>query len=183
MPAPYHRTDHWSLIPTRPIVPAKLLEGYMHRIVCLIATLTVMGLQPAPSRAQANLPPHSWLFGAWTGGLFPPPSTLGAQECLAMPVVIFTRDIVMRAVITDQLYAQRLVETARITAEGVEFRFAQSPAAMTGPFSLSSGAASDDIGFGCASPDILRVQRHTENEIGFPGCNDFPYPLVRCPAR
>jgi hypothetical protein len=39
------------------------------------------------------------------------------------------------------------------------------------------------VGFGCISPDVLRVQRRTENEITFPDCKDFPYPLVRCPAR
>ncbi len=155
----------------------------MRRIACLIATLALAALSTVPARAQGNLPPHSWLFGAWTGGIFPPPSTLSAQECLAMPVVIFTRDIVMRAVITDQVYAQRLVETARITAEGVEFRLTPSPAVAPGPFNLSPGGSIGEVGFGCISPDILRVQRHTENEISFPGCNDFPYPLVRCPGR
>jgi hypothetical protein len=97
--------------------------------------------------------------------------------------VIFTRDIVMRAVITDQIYTQRLVETARVTAEGVEFRLTRPPAVASGPFSLSPGGGINDVGFGCISPDILRVQRHTENEISFPGCTDFPYPLVRCPGR
>jgi hypothetical protein len=150
----------------------------------LIVTLTLAALPAAPARAQTNSPPHSWLFGAWTGGLFPPPSALSAQECFAMPVVIFTRDVVMRAVITDQLYAQRLIETVRITPEGAEFRFtAAPPAAPVGPFGLSTGASSNTPGFGCVSPDILRVQRRTENEISFPRCNDFPYPLVRCPAR
>lgn len=156
----------------------------MRRIVCLFVTLALAVLSTVPARAQGNLPPHSWLFGAWTGGIFPPPSTLSAQECLAMPVVIFTRDIVMRAVITDQLYTQRVVETARVTAEGVEFRLARpAAAASAGPFSLSPGSGINEVGFGCISPDILRVQRRTENEISFPGCTDFPYPLVRCPAR
>ncbi len=156
----------------------------MRRIACLIVTLALATLHTVPVRAQSNLPPHSWLFGAWTGGLFPPPSTLSAQECLALPVVIFTRDIVMRAVITDQLYAQRLVETARVTADGVEFRFAQPVAASpAGPFSLGPSGGTNDVGFGCPSPDVLHVQRRGENEISFPGCNDFPYPLVRCSAR
>jgi len=151
----------------------------MRRIAWLIATLA---LAP-PAFAQNNLPPHSWLFGTWTGGLFPPPSTLGAQECLAMPVVIFTRDLVMRAVITDQFYHQRLIETARVSPEGVEFRFARTaPQTTAGPFGLSP-TGNTDIGFGCISADILRVQRRTENEISFPGCSDFAYPLVRCPAR
>ena len=155
----------------------------MCRIAWLTATLVLAALHVVPARAQ-GLPPHAWLFGAWTGGIFPPPSSITAQECLAMPVVIFTRDIVMRAVVTDQFYAQRLVETARATAEGVEFRFTPGPAmAPETPFHPSSDSRTGVVGFGCISPDVLRVQRRTENEISFPGCNDFPYPLVRCPAR
>ena len=87
----------------------------MRRIAWLIATLVLAALSAAPARAQGNLPPHAWLFGAWIGGLYPPPSSVGAQECLALPVVIFTRDSVMRIVITDQLYTQR---TARHAAAG-----------------------------------------------------------------
>ena len=156
----------------------------MRRIACLIVLIALAWAHSVPARAQGNLPPHAWLFGSWTGGLFPPPSAIGAQECLSMPVVIFTRDIVMRAVITDETYTQRLVETARVTAEGVEFRFTSAaPPAAQGPFGLSSGAGPAAAGFGCSSPDVLRVQRRTENEISFPGCSDFPYPLVRCPAR
>lgn len=157
----------------------------MRRIacLCLIVPLALTLLHSVPARAQSNLPPHAWLFGAWTGGLFPPPSTLSAQECLAMPVVMFTRDLVMRAVITDQFYAERLVETARVTPEGVEFRFTPAPATTSGPFSLSPGGSPSAVGFGCISPDILRIQRRSENEISFPGCTDFPYPLVRCSAR
>jgi len=156
---------------------------------CIACLLAILGLA-TPVRAQtqiqtqSNLPPHAWLFGAWTGGLFPAPSVVSAQECLAMPVVVFTRDIVLRAVVTDQFYAQHLVETARVTAEGAEFRFTPAPAtAPTTPFNPTPQGGSGDAGFGCISPDILRVQRHTENEITFPDCKDFPYPLVRCPAR
>ena len=156
----------------------------MRRIAWLIVTLALTALNTSPARAQANQPPHAWLFGAWTGGLFPPPSQISAQECLAMPVVIFTRDIVMRAVITDQLYAQRLVETARVTPDGMEFHFSRPPAiASAGPFNLSPGGGVNEVGFGCASPDVLHVRRRSENEISFPGCTDFPYPLVRCSAR
>ena len=154
----------------------------MRRIACVLAILALTS--SAQAQMQSNVPPQSWLFGTWTGGLFPAPSVLSAQECLAMPVMIFTRDIVMRAVITDQFYAQRLVETARVTADGVEFRFNPAPVtAPTSPFNPSSAASAGEIGFGCFSPDILRVQRRTENEITFPDCKDFPYPLVRCPAR
>lgn len=153
----------------------------MRRIACLIAAFVLAA--PLPLRAQNNLPPHAWLFGTWIGGLYPPPSSVSAQECLAQPVVIFTKDLVMRAVITDTLYTQRLVETARADAQGVEFRFARSvPESAPGPFGLASGA-STDVGFGCAGPDVLRVQRISDNQITFPGCADFPYPLVRCPAR
>jgi hypothetical protein len=153
----------------------------MRRIASLIVTFAL--LMPLPVRAQSNLPPHSWLFGAWIGGLYPPPSSVGAQECLAQPVVIFTRDIVMRAVIADTNYVQRLVETARITGDGVEFRFAPPvQEASSGPFGLTPNTTPDQ-GFGCTSPDILRVLRRSDNEISFPGCNDFPYPLVRCPGR
>jgi hypothetical protein len=157
----------------------------MRRIVHLIATVTlaVLVMASPPAHAQGNQPPQAWLFGAWTGGLFPPPSNLGSQECLAQPVVIFTRDIIMRAVITDTAYVQRSVETARITADGVEFRFSPSIAqAPSTPFGLS-GNATSETGFGCISPDALQVQRRSDNEISFPGCADFPYPLVRCPSR
>jgi hypothetical protein len=153
------------------------------RLTALFATAVLIGLAGAPqARAQGGQPPQSWLFGAWIGGLYPPPSTIGAQECLAQPVVIFTRDIVMRAVITDQLYTQRLVETARSTPAGVEFRFAPDRSSPAGPFGLTQGTVGA-AGFSCENPDVLHVQRRSENEISFPGCPEFPYPLVRCPAR
>lgn len=153
----------------------------MRRFASLIAALMLTA--PLPVQAQNNAPPHAWLFGAWIGGLYPPPSSVGAQECLGQPVVIFTKDIVMRAVITDTLYTQRLVETARANGQGVEFRFARSlPDSAPGPFGLPGGAPTD-VGFGCSNPDVLRVQRISENQITFPGCSDFPYPLVRCSTR
>jgi hypothetical protein len=152
----------------------------MRRIACLIAALAL--LAPLPVRAQGNLPPHAWLFGAWVGGLYPPPATVSAEQCFAQPVVIFTRDIVMRVVITDTNYTQRQVETARATGDGVEFRFTAPVATASGPFGLDAGA-NEDVGFGCANPDYLRVQRLSDNQISFPGCADFPYPLVRCPSR
>jgi hypothetical protein len=152
------------------------------RLAVLIAASVALAPAGAPpTRAQSALP-QAWLFGTWTGGLFPAPTVLSAQECLAQPVVIFTRDIVMRAIITDQYYTQRLVETARVTGNGVEFRFAPSPApAQQGPFSLSQSTG--ETGFGCENPDVLHVRRISEEQITFPGCPEFPYPLVRCPAR
>jgi hypothetical protein len=158
----------------------------MRRTVRLFALLGMIALLPLvsapPAHAQSSLPPHAWLFGSWIGGLFPPPSVLSAQECLAQPVVIFTRDLIMRATIIDQVYTQRLVETARVTGNGVEFRLSHPPQITQTPFTLSGGNDAD-IGFGCESPDVLHVQRRGENEISFPSCPEFPYPLVRCPAR
>ena len=155
----------------------------MRRPARLLALLAATALLVPPASAQNPQPPHSWLFGAWIGGLYPAPSIVSAQECLAQPVVIFTRDIVMRLTITDQLFTQRLVETARATAAGVEFHFAPSlQANQSSPFGMSQGG-SGDAGFGCDDPDVLHVQRRGENEISFPGCPEFPYPLVRCPAR
>ena len=33
------------------------------------------------------------------------------------------------------------------------------------------------------NPDVLHVVRRGENEIAFPGCADFPNPLIRCQTR
>ena len=46
-----------------------------------------------------------------------------------------------------------------------------------------SGGQSGDVGFGCESADVLHVVKRGENEIMFPGCADFPYPLIRCSSR
>ncbi len=154
----------------------------MHRI--LVSALLAASLSAsAPAQTPAPLP-HAWLFGSWTGGLFPPPASLSAQECLASPTVIFTRDAVLRASPVDVTYVQTLVETVRAVPGGVEFRLAQ-PAQSTqtgGAFGLAPDPAADP-GFGCANPDLLRVQRRGEDQIAFPGCHDYPYPLVRCPAH
>ena len=101
-----------------------------------------------------------------------------------MPVVIFTRDIVMRAIITDQ--------SLRPAAGGDRAGNAgrgRSSASCTGrrrppasPFSLAPGGGGD-VRLRLHQSRSLRVQRRGENEISFPGCTDFPYPLVRCPAR
>ena len=104
--------------------------------------------------------------------IFPPPVTLSAQECLAQPMVIFTRDVVMRAVMTSPAYAQRLIDTARATANGFEIRLVPASPAPPQP---ASGP-----GFGCPDPNVLPVQRRGDNEITFPGCTDFPFPLIRC---
>ncbi len=135
---------------------------------------------PVTVRAQQpSTPPQGFLLGEWTGGLFPPPTVISAGQCLAQPTVIFTQDVVMRASFTEAFYAQRMVETVRGTGNGVVFRFS----AATNPQSPSlTGVGGGDPGFGCDNPDELTVERIGPNQISFPGCKDFPFPLVRCPA-
>jgi hypothetical protein len=149
---------------------AALLPGLMAVLLLLLAPTN----QPH-AQATAPSPPHAWLFGAWTGGLFPAPSGVTAQQCLAQPTVIFTRDVVMRATLTDVTYAERVIETVRLTVNGSEFRFVSGPPPTSNTPSV--------VGFGCDSPDVLHVVRRGENEITFPDCAEYPYPLVRCPGR
>jgi hypothetical protein len=134
---------------------------------------------PAAGRNDPRQPPHAWLFGTWSGGLFPAPSGMSAEACLAQPVVIFTRDIVLRSSLTDQFYVQRLIETALTNPGGTQFRFTSVPAAA----GLLAGGSAAGAGFGCGDPDSLVVERKSDNEITFPGCADFPNPLVRCRSR
>ncbi len=156
----------------------------MRRSAQLAAVLS-LALAAAPGAtpvaAQGNaLPPHAWLFGTWTGGIFPVPSGYSNQACLSQPVVIFTRDLVLRATLTEQMLTQREIETARNSSQGAEFRFAAAPGGGSSLLDPGTGRA---VGFGCSSPDELHVQRRGENEITFPGCADFPNPLVRCQTR
>jgi hypothetical protein len=148
----------------------------------LAAALTFAAVAPAPVRAQA-LPPHAWLFGTWTGGLFPVASGITPAACLAQPVVIFTKDLVLRATLTDQTLTQRVIESVRSGAAGAEFRFAQTLAPPSGSGLLGLQSPQYAEGFGCENATVLHVERRGENEISFPGCSDFPYPLFRCPAR
>lgn len=150
----------------------------MRRIAFCLFFLLSAG-HVAPVLAQGG-PPHAWLFGTWTGGLFPVPANMPAQACLSQPVVIFTRDLVLRATLTEQVLTQREIETARTVPGGMEFRFAGRPGAGSG---LLGSRVPGMTGFGCDSPDALHVQRRGENEITFPGCADFPNPLVRCQTR
>lgn len=138
-------------------------------ILCVFA---VMAAGPAFGQA---LPPHSALFGTWTGGMFPVPAGLTREACFSQPVVIFTKDLVMRATLVEQQLTQREIETARAVAGGTEFRFVSG---VSGSRML--GGYSSMAGFGCEGADVLHVQRRGENEIAFPGCADFPNPLVRC---
>jgi hypothetical protein len=166
----------------RIVQPLTIGSGYrMRRFAALLPALFLL-LAPTPPHAQgaAPAPPHAWLFGAWSGGLFPAPSGLTAQECLAQPTVIFARDVVMRATLTDVTYVQRVIESARLTVNGTEFRFVAGPPPTS---NLLGIGAAPTVGFGCENTDVLHVVRRGENEISFPGCADYPYPLVRCPGR
>ncbi len=155
----------------------------MHRIAVFAAILALLGSNLPPSFAQgASQAPHAWLFGTWTGGLFPPASGVNAQTCLGAPVVIFTRDVVLRATLTDLTFSQRDIETVRGEAGQMDIRFTTNASPAPGGL-LGLTAPPAPLGFGCESPDVLHVQRKGENEISFPGCADFPYPLLRCPAR
>ena len=146
-------------------------------IAAALAMLALIAVPASrPARAQAT-PPQAFLYGAWTGGLFPPPSSVSAQECLAQPSVIFTRDVVMRATFTDVVYIQRAIETARGTGNGLDIHFVAASVPAAAGFGVTP-----DLGFGCDGADVLHVKRLTANEISFPGCKDFPFPLVRCPA-
>lgn len=134
---------------------------------------------PAPPPAE----PHAFLFGTWIGGIYPPPRNLPAARCLAAPGVIFTRDLVMRSVLLEPTLRQRVVTSARATPEGWEFRFLPI-AQPRGLIGGTAGGSPPEAGFGCAGgPDVLVVQKRGPNEIVFPGCTDFPSPLVRCGAQ
>lgn len=132
----------------------------------------------APLSASAQGEPHAWLFGSWTGGTLPPTSAGNAAACLASPTVIITRDIVLRTTLLEPTYTQRIVESVRASADSAEFRFRPLPRTQ-GPFGQSPSAG----GFGCGNPDVLVVRRKGPNEIEFPGCTEYPSPLVRCPAQ
>ncbi len=171
----------------------RLIAGASLAVLCLPPTLAGARGAPGPHRAQSaqasqvaqrarSGPPHSFLFGSWTGGLFPAPAgSVTAESCLATPTVIFTRDVVLRATVADPVYLQRQIETVRTSPQGAEFRFIGQGG---GPASSTLGIEPPgSTGFGCDSADVLHVQRRSENEIVFTGCADFPTPLVRCPSH
>ena len=150
----------------------------MRRLTLCVLAALLAAPASTPVLAQGGLPPHAFLFGTWTGGLFPvPPGALAPQVCLSQPVVVFTRDLVMRATLTSQFLVEREVDTVRASPAGFEFRFG----AIDIPPLL--GGSPPQPGFGCESADVLHVQRRGENEISFPGCAEFPNPLVRCQTR
>ncbi|WP_207541098.1 hypothetical protein [Sabulicella rubraurantiaca] len=140
----------------------------MLRRTLLPALLATPALLSA--RAQDRpLPPHGFLFGSWTGGIFPAIETQGSV-CFGAVTMIVTADVVMRASSLDVAFRQRLVETVALAPNGVEIRLAPIP-----------GRAPPEAGFGCdGNPDLLRVVRRGEDEVVLQGCNEFPFPLRRC---
>jgi hypothetical protein len=156
----------------------------MRRSVIFLPALLALAAVPSVARGQSG-GPHSWLFGAWTGGLFPVPPGLTAQACLGQPTVVFTRDVVLRAQLTEVTFAQRVIVTARTSPGQTDFQFtpALDPLAATSNGLLGLDAPRAAAGFGCESEDVLHVRRVNENEILFPGCAEFPNPLERCPAQ
>ncbi len=123
---------------------------------------------PVAALAQSG-PPHAWLFGTWTGGIFPAVETEG-PNCFGNAVVIFTRDVIMRMANLDVAYRQRLIETVALTPDGLEIRLL--------PY---GGRPLPESGFGCDNnPNLLRVTRRGEDEIAFTGCIEFPSVLRRC---
>jgi hypothetical protein len=172
-----------------PMIGSTFAEDPMRRAaLCLIVVALATPLCAKLAHAQnpqASAVPHAWLFGSWTGGLFPVPSNLTAQACLSQPVVIFTRDMVLHATLTDTIYHQRIIETVRSGPNRSDFRFAPGidPAAAMQAGLLGVKTPMEQSGFGCDSPDSLHVVRRGENEIVFEGCKSFPEPLIRCPAK
>ena len=150
----------------------------------LLLPLALASMPCAPAQSQSG-PPHAWLFGAWSGGLFPASSTPSAQACLGQPTVIFTRDVVLRATLTDVTYVQRVIVTARATAGETDIVFTPAVDALAANSSGLLGLAQPKAaaGFGCESADVLHVKRISDTEVQFPGCSEFPNPLVRCPSR
>jgi hypothetical protein len=145
----------------------------------IVRRALLTGLLAAPALALAQTrpaPPHAWVFGSWTGGLFPPLDTEG-PACFAQPIVIFLRDSVMRIASLDIAYRQRAIETVGVTANGLDFRFVPVPGGAAAVRSIP------EIGFGCGDdPNLLRVERRGPDEIAFPGCIEFPSVLRRCKA-
>ncbi|WP_270938284.1 hypothetical protein [Falsiroseomonas oryzae] len=145
----------------------------------MLVAAMALALGSGGSAQQRPEPPHAWVFGTWTGGLFPPTETEGAR-CTGQPAVIFTRDVVMRASAFDVAYRQRLIETVAATENGLEFRFVPAAPQAT-PF---GARVPPDSGFGCqGGPNSLRIERVGPDEIVFPNCAEFPSPLRRCTGR
>jgi len=161
-----------------------------HLPICIAACLVLATAVHAETAARrpSSLPvsrpgpPHAWLFGSWTGGLFPVLPGELVRDCRASPTVVFQKDSVAYAALITPGMASRTIETVRTTPAGADFRFAPAPGGQA-PGGQGSGAKSTGgQGFGCADGNALSVMRAGPNEVSFPSCSAFPYPLERCPA-
>ena len=138
-------------------------------IIVLLATTAWAQPRPRAPVASAGGPPHAWLFGTWTGGLFPVLDGMLQQDCTQQPTVVFGKDAVGHATLTGGGLTTRIIETVRTSPAGAEFRFAP--------------ATDPDPGYGCDDANVLHVARGAGEEISFPHCTAFPYPLQRCGGR
>lgn len=133
------------------------------------AVLTTPGVF-APALAQPRQgPPHEWMFGSWTGGIFPAVDTEG-PGCFGNVALVVMRDLIMRVSSLDYAYRQRAIESVALTPDGLEFRLIPI-----------AGRPMPEIGFGCdGNPNLLRVTRRGPDEVMLPGCVEFPGALRRC---
>ena len=150
-----------------------------HWILLAALGLPLAAAEEAGAQGRQGGPPHEWVLGAWTGGIFPP-GEADTPACFGNPTVIFTRDVVLRATALDTAYRQRTIETVALQPNGLEFRF--TPAQPV--FGALGPRVPPDAGFGCGdSPNLLRVERRGPDEIVFPNCAEFPSPLKRCTTK
>ena len=144
-----------------------LLTGVLATSVCFAQASRRREPEARAPVAAPGGPPHAWLFGVWTGGLFPVLDGMTAQDCKMEPTVVFARDQVNHASLLGTAIVQRVIETVRTTPAGAEFRFTPD--------------ADAEAGFGCEDANVLHVTRENDHAISFPHCTAFPYPLERCP--
>ena len=142
----------------------------------LLAGVILASFTPLRPATAQNLPPHAWLFGAWAGGILPAPPNMTAAECEARATFVVTKDVIIHSTLTHSEAIQNLIASVRGTPNGTIFVLAPTD---TKPDTIAG--ITDDLGFGCPQPDVLRVVKAGPNEIRFPDCAGFPSPLVRCP--
>ena len=128
-----------------------------------VAALLVLLLPALPAHAQQ--PPHAFMFGNWVGGIYPVLSTQVEQACRSDITLRVRGDAVTRVSLATGAVETRVVATVRPVSGGIDITFAPK-----------NGAT----GFGCETADILHVHRTGSGEITFPGCSDYPEPLVKC---
>jgi hypothetical protein len=147
----------------------------MRRAALCLSMLAMLGhaaAKPHPASSSPPVPkgpPHAWLFGTWTGGLFPVLDGMIGEDCRTQPTVGFGKDIVTHANLLGGAMSEQAIETVRTTPAGAEFHF------------TPGGNATSS--FGCGDPNVLHVVREGDHTISFPHCTAYPYPLERCPAQ